>query len=48
MGLVDTKVVHSTANVVFKVESQIIDLDTITILFMIIAKLVKLCKLHNR
>jgi len=54
MGFVDTKVVDSTANVVNKVESQNIDLETITILLIIIVIIMsasvflKIYKLHNR
>jgi len=54
MAFVDTKIVDSTANVVNIVESQNIDLETITILLTIIVIIMsasvfpKVYKLHNR
>lgn len=54
MGLIDTKTVDSTANVINKVEVSNNDLFWITILLIIIAlilianALIKIYKLHNK
>jgi len=54
MGIIDTKVFDSRANVVKKVKSQNIDLETIPILLIIIvikmspSVFLKVYKLHNR
>jgi len=54
MGLIDTKTVDSTANVINKVESNTIDLELIHTLLIIIVVIVcancfyKLYKLHNK
>lgn len=54
MGLIDTKTVDSTANVINKVEVQNADLFWITILLIVIAlimvsnALIKIYKVHNK
>jgi len=54
MGLIDTKTVDSTANVINKVESNTIDLELIHTLLIIIVFIMcancfcKLYKLHNK
>nr|pir hypothetical protein 2 - fruit fly (Drosophila melanogaster) transposon 412 [Drosophila melanogaster]CAA27748.1 unnamed protein product [Drosophila melanogaster] len=54
MGLIDTKTVDSTANVINKVEVQNADLFWITIILIVIAlimvsnALIKIYKLHNK
>lgn len=54
MGLIDTKTVDSTANVINKVEVQNADLFWITIILIVIAlimvsnALIKIYKVHNK
>jgi len=49
MGLIDTKTVDSTANVINKVESNNNDLELIhSLLIIIVVIMCSNCKLHNK